>query len=146
MDTRTWASLSHAMLLAGLCTACGSLATDGTPVDPSRADGARAAAARHGGADGVTDFTARAAPGEAAVVTSADGTSRLQVRVENEYHAASGRTCRRLTLADEGGRPNPRVACRDQLGAWRLLPLLRNRDLPAVQPEPDFGPSAGYGS
>lgn len=141
MRNRIGLALPQAMLLVGLGSACSSVAPDGAPV-PGRSwgDTARPAAAAHGGAEApIDEFLARAGAGDATLVTSADGRGTLLISVENDYHAASGRTCRRLVVTAGDERPTPRVACRDRLGVWRLLPLLRNRGLPGVNSHSEAG-------
>lgn len=143
MHTRTWSALPRALLVAGLCTACSSLGTEGVPTGASGWGGvARPAVAGPGGADGLMGFLALAEPGDATIVTSHEAGGTVRVSVEKDYQAASGRSCRRLLVVAGDGRPTPRVACRDGVGVWRLLPLLRNRELPAMEalPQPSAGP------
>ena len=78
-------------------------------------------------ADRFTRGLEEAGPGEAFVVSEGPGGRALNVVVVRDYHAASGRLCRRLRV--EGA---DRVACRDAVGVWRLLPPLTNRALPAL--------------
>lgn len=85
-----------------------------------------------GKGDELAGFLAGAGPGASAALDLSGEPAPVVVSVEREYHAASGRVCRRLALLAPGGQPEARIACRDALGAWRLLPNLENQALRAV--------------
>lgn len=89
------------------------------------------AGTRPGGAeaDALAAFLADAAPGESAALSLPDEPAPVVVSIEREYQAASGRTCRHLLIHGSAATPEPRIACRDALGVWRLLPRLINRRL-----------------
>ena len=112
------------MLRAGALTAgCAACAVG--PAPPP-ADGSPPAA-RSAEEAPLHEFIARAAPGDHAELAAAGEGAALQVTLEQEYHAASGRLCRQLRLGADGAEPELRHACRDDQGEWRLLPPLLNR-------------------
>jgi hypothetical protein len=94
---------------------------------------ARPAVAARAADEGLAAFLARATPGETATIAGAGG--GLLVTVAQDYHAASGKACRRLQVGEDGASPREREACRDELGVWRLLPLLHNRELSRLSAE-----------
>jgi len=130
--TMRWYLPSTVLVIALAVTACAA---------PGGGTAVRPAVAVDGVTDGLAGFLARAVPGESAAVERADGRP-VTVTVVKDYHAASGRACRRLLLGDGGEAPSARVACRDDDGTWRLLPRLKNRDLPRLAPAARGGGTA----
>jgi hypothetical protein len=129
--TRRWLILLVALL--GLsAAACAPIAGDRGLGWPASRAGALPATALRGTDESLRAFLDRASPGESAVVSEPGEATRLVVTVERDYHAASGKSCRRLRVARGDGAAAPRAACRDELGLWRLLPQLENRALPSV--------------
>lgn len=113
--------------LMGLLFALSAGCTPGSAPRSTVTPGAMTTRPAAAPADRLTRSLEEAAPGEAFVVADGPGGKPLHVLVEREYHAASGRLCRRLRV-DQAER----VACRDPVGLWRLLPPLANRALPAL--------------
>jgi antitoxin (DNA-binding transcriptional repressor) of toxin-antitoxin stability system len=90
------------------------------------------ATAARGPDESLRAFLDRARPGESAAVSAPGEAAALVVTLDRDYHAASGKTCRRLSIARGDGAAEPRAACRDGTGLWQLLPQLENRALPSV--------------
>jgi len=124
---KPWTHPVGVLLLALVAQGCTTMSGPGK--DAPSAD----AAARAGDtAARVADFLADASVGQSARLASAKAGGDIRLTVQDEYHAASGRLCRELVMTNGVGPPEPRVACRDEEGAWHLLPRLRNRELPSV--------------
>lgn len=126
---KRWTPPVFLILLAVVAQGC-------TSASRPSAGGADAAAPPGTTAARVEDFIARAAVGETTRLTSAKPGGAVDVTVRDEYHAASGRVCRQLTMTNGVGSSKPRVACRAAKGSWRLLPRLRNHELPSVSAVP----------
>lgn len=129
--TRRW--LIPLVALLGLsAAACAPSAGERGLGWPASGAGALPATAPRGAGETLRAFLERASPGESATLGEPGEAAPLVVTVERDYHAASGKTCRRLRMAQGGGVATPRAACRDGIGLWRLLPQLENRALPSV--------------
>lgn len=73
--------------------------------------------------DPLAVFALAAAPGTESMVTLANGTS-IRARVQREYAAASGRTCREVILGS-GLQERTQLVCSGQDGSHLTPPLLR---------------------
>lgn len=71
------------------------------------------------------DFLADAAPGSRVVLAESPWGPEVTVYAHHAYYAASGRTCRRLTIMQSGMR-RPALVCRLPGGGWeRVRALIR---------------------
>lgn len=118
----------RAAVLAVICAGC----TGEAALQLGPPAGGSAARDVGSGVGEVERFLAQAAPGASAVLTPAGEGAPVVVVIEREYHAASGRLCRRLSLERGARGTEERTACRDGVGIWRMLPQLTNRDLSSV--------------
>ena len=112
-------------LLGLLCALSAGCASERAP--PSGRLGDAHPAVVPAAADRWLRSMAEASPGETFTIPARVDSGQVNVIVEREYHAASGRLCRRLRI--DGA---DRVACREPLGSWQLLPPLTNQALPIL--------------
>lgn len=70
----------------------------------------------------VMQFVARARPGMTATVQDPYFGGGVAVRIDDEYHSASGRTCRRFSVqrSQSGEPPSIKYACFSD-GYWRAV-------------------------
>lgn len=74
-------------------------------------------------ADPTLSFASTARVGEQTSLLDTAGTLAT-VRVEREYHAASGETCRRYLVSSAADQRASHVACRGRDGVWRSVTFM----------------------
>lgn len=69
-------------------------------------------------------FASQAREGERSVLSPAPGAAPVPVQVVRSYHAASGRSCRELSVGS-GSASRPAIYCEEPTGWVAARPLLR---------------------